>query len=243
MHFYVYDDALSLPKLANILANVEARLTDLELHGRVGRMGPLKSVRDMVHQAMRAGATTIIAVGTDAAVSETLDAVAGTDATLGIIPIGEPSTIASLLGIPSGEGAVDVLAARKIEVIDLGKIDTHYFLTEVEITAAEPLTLECDERYTVTVPRTVSSVILANLSAAAHCQDGYLEAHITRPAKRSWFHTASSTHSTVPFKHVRILAGKAETATIQGTYTVKLPTTAEVIPKSLRIIVGRDRSF
>jgi len=243
MHFYVYDEALTQPKLAAALANVEARLTDLELHGRVGRLGPLKSAKDMVRQAVRAGATTIVAVGTDKVIGETLDAIAGTDTTLGIIPIGEPTTIAHHLGIPVGERAVEVLAARKVEIIDLGKIDTHYFLTEIEVAAAKPLTLECDERYTVSIPKTTNRVILANLTTAAYCQDGYLEAHFAPPTKRSWLRTTVPHTSTVPFKHVRIFAGEEETATVHGNYTIKLPAIAEVMPRSLRVIVGRDRSF
>ncbi|PJE75728.1 hypothetical protein COV04_03105 [Candidatus Uhrbacteria bacterium CG10_big_fil_rev_8_21_14_0_10_48_11] len=241
MHFYVYGESLSNAKLTHAVAEIETRLTDLELQGRIGRLGPLKSAKDMIRQAIRAGATTVVAVGNDKTVAEVINALAGSDIALGILPVGSPTTIAELLGIPEGGAAVEVLAARKIETVDLGKINNHYFLTSAELTVEDAVTLECDEHYTISSPAGSSVVTIANLSPGAKCQDGYLEATI-ESSQRRWL-KRSLVRSIVPFRQGRIASAEGATAVVENTYLVKLPTTIEIIPRTLRVIVGKDRVF
>src|SRR3989338_6071673 len=129
MYFYIYDGSLSEPKHANTLAKIETHLTDLELQGRVGRLGPLKSAKEMVKSAIKAGATTVVAVGNDRTVAEAINAIAeNSGVTLGIIPLGKPGMLADLLGVPEGEAACEVLAARMTAVVALGTAQPYYFL-------------------------------------------------------------------------------------------------------------------
>jgi len=242
MYFYIYDEILSQQKYANAIADIETRLTDLELQGRIGRLGPLKSAKEMVKQAIRGGVNTVVAVGTDRTITETVNAIAGTDLTMGIIPVGGESRIARLLGIPEGEEATAILAARKVEIVDLGKISNLYFLTSTEITINAPITLECDDKYTLRAPAEGSTVLtVANLDTGTHCQDGYLEAFI-QSSKRQWF-KKNIQYSTVSFKKGKIITNNTAHALVENTYQVKLPTTISIIPKILKIIVGKDRAF
>ncbi|MFA5954279.1 MAG: diacylglycerol kinase family protein [Patescibacteria group bacterium] len=241
MHFYVYDESLSSPKLAHAVAEIETRLTDLGLQGRIGRLGPLKSANDMIRQAIRSGATTVVAVGNDRTVADVINALAGSDVALGVIPIGSPTRIAELLGVHPGEAAVETLAARKIETVDLGKINNHYFLTSAEVSTDDAITLECDEHYTVSAPAGLSVITIANLSPGAQCQDGYLEATI-ESSRRKWLRRSLS-RTVVPFRQGRISSHEGAVATVENSYTVKLPTTIEIIPRTLRIVVGRERAF
>lgn len=244
IYFYIYDDSLSEPKHANALARIEARLTDLELQGRVGRLGPLKSAKEMVKSAIKAGATTIVAVGNDRTVIETINALAETKATLGIIPTGKPSTLAHLLGIPEGEAACEVLAARKIETVDLGRAGPYYFLSEAEIQAKKAL-VECDGSFTLEGVEGEGRSVLANLVPGSQCQDGRLEVILEPPRQTSWFRRETRRPSIIPFQRATIAAeGNDEAALlIEGTFTAKLPLTIEVVPRGLKIIVGRDRVF
>jgi hypothetical protein len=243
IYFYVYDGSLSEPKFANTLARIETHLTDLELQGRVGRLGPLKSAKEMVTSAIKAGATTIVAVGNDNTVIETLNAIAETKATLGIIPIGKPNTLAELLGIPEGDAAAEVLAARKTELIDLGKVGGYYFLSNAE-TQATDVSVRCDEQYTIASEATDGRIVFSNLVQDSNCQDGFLELTIESPKQGGWFKKEAAA-SLAPFQSAEVTnVGKDEIELlVEQKYSVKLPATVSVVPSALKIIVGRERVF
>ncbi len=241
-YFYIYDGSLSEPKFANTLARIETHLTDLELQGRVGRLGPLKSAKEMVTSAIKSGATTIVAVGNDRTVVETVNAVAETNATLGIIPLGKPNALAALLGIPEGDAAAEVLAARKTEIIDIAKAGPYYFLSSAE-TQTPNVRIVCDEHFTV-MSDTLGSIVFFNLAEGAACQDGYLELVIESAKQGGWFKKESRA-SVVPFQTAQVVSDSKDEGAllIEQTFSVKLPVTVTVIPHALKIIVGKDRVF
>lgn len=241
MHFYLYDATLNDKRYASTLADVETRLTDVGLQGRIGRLGPLKSAAELVRTATKAGATTVVAVGTDATVAEALAAVVVNHGlTLGIIPIGRPHAIADLLGIPEGEDAVAVLAARRLETMDLGKANNYYFLTTATLECQEAVEVSIDAGFTITPTVPGSLLTISNLAPGASCQDGYLEMSIESIAKKGWF--GSEMHRS----HILVERAKISgsgTMLAENAIAINLPVTIEVIPKSLKVIVGKDRIF
>ena len=242
MYLYLYDAALADPKAAGMVADIEARLTDLGLQGRVGRLGPLKSARELVQSGLKAGVKTVVAVGTDRTVAEVVNAVVGTGLVMGIIPTGKPSAVAKLLGITEGEAAVPILAARRIELVDVGKINGYYFLTSAEVRGDEHVTLSCDERYTV-VPHDRAKITINNLTAEARCQDGYLEASI-EAQPRGWLKKwKTQPKSLVPLQHATLSASSPTIAVAENFYTTRLPATVEILPQTLKLVVGRNRVF
>ena len=246
MYFYLYDAALTDAKYARQLADIETRLTDLGLQGRVGRLGPLKSASDLIKSALKAGAKTIVAVGNDQTVDVAINAMVpnSTDGlALGIIPVGKPARIASMLGIPEGLQAVAVLAARKTEIVDLGKINGHYFLTTARLEADEPISLRCEDNFILSPLNPRAAMIIANLGAGTNCQDGFLEATIESGVSRWW--QKRKNRSVVPLRRGTLLAERSNTGTAiaESTYTIKLPAIIEVAPRVLKMIVGRDRVF
>ncbi|KKU48688.1 MAG: hypothetical protein UX68_C0010G0063 [Parcubacteria group bacterium GW2011_GWA2_46_9] len=133
-------------------------------------------------------------------------------------------------------------AARKTEVVDLGKINNHYFLTSARLQASDSLALRCEDSYTLRPLDPRSALIIANLGIGTNCQDGYLEATIESGGRGWW---GRKKRSVVPLRHGTILAANASTGTAvaENAYTIKLPATIEVIPKMLKMIVGRERAF
>lgn len=241
MHFYLYDAALVDKRYASTLADVETRLTDVGLQGRIGRLGPLKSATELVRTAVKAGATTIVAVGNDATVIEVLSAIA-TDRslTLGIIPVGRPHAIADLIGIPEGEDAVAVLAARRLEVMDLGKVNNYYFLTAATLECKDAVSVSIDTGFTLTPTVSGSVLTVSNLAPGGDCQDGYLEILIESIAKKGWFGSETN-RSHILVERAKI-TGNGTIVADHGT-AINLPAIIEVIPKSLKLIVGKDRVF
>lgn len=241
MYLYLYGTPTADHAYASVVADIETRITDQGMQGRVGRLGPLRSAIELITSARKGGVKTVVAVGDDRTIAETVNALmAFPELTLGIVPVGNNNRIGKLLGIPSGGDAVDVLAARKIETVDVGKMNNYYFLTSAEIRGAEPLALECDDRFTV-APRGAATLTINNLGPDSQCQDGSLDAIFETDVRQSWW-SRQSQRSIVPVQHARI-TGTGGTALAEGYFPVKLPATVDIIPQALRIIVGRDRVF
>src|SRR3989344_7026326 len=132
MYLYLYDSFLNNKKFSNTLARIETRLTDLGIGGKICRISPLRNIKELILDEIRNGVKTVVVVGDDKTLNQIVNGVAKYDITVGLIPIGPDNRIAQTLGIPEGQKACDVLAARIIEKIDLGKINETYFLSGSE---------------------------------------------------------------------------------------------------------------
>jgi diacylglycerol kinase family enzyme len=219
---------------------METRLTDLGLQGHVGRLGPLKNAKDMVREALQAGARTIVAVGIDKTFAEVADALAGLDVVMGLIPITE-TRIGKFFGVASAQNGCKILAARKIETIDLARINTQYFLTDAIIESTSPIKIQCDANYKINVTKTPVKISIANMTDESHCQDGLLNCFIDT-TEQGWFKTKTR-RTNVSAQKINISSGKEVCAIVDGNAKIKLPIDCEVVPNALRIIVGKDRIF
>ncbi|HLD20417.1 MAG TPA: diacylglycerol kinase family protein, partial [Patescibacteria group bacterium] len=105
MYFYLLDTFLQNKKYEKEIARIETRITDLGIGGQVARLNILKDINELVHDAVKRGITTVVAIGDDYTIGKVVDVVARYDVVLGIIPLGEQLAIAKILGIPQGEAA------------------------------------------------------------------------------------------------------------------------------------------
>ncbi len=120
MYYYVYDEFVQDQKYERELAQIESRLTDLGISGKIARLALFRDPEEMIRDEVRKGVKTVIAVGNDVTLRKVIDAVSSLGATLGVIPIGkESNSIAGILGVPSGVAACDTISARIVEEIDL----------------------------------------------------------------------------------------------------------------------------
>lgn len=258
MYLYLYDHFLNDNKYHKLLSRVEMRLTDLGIGGKISRLSPLKNIKELISDEVRFGVKTIVAVGNDETVSAAINNIAKYEGiTFGIIPIGKGNTIAYDLGIPEGEEACDVLSARKLQKIDLGRVNNTYFISGINISAENKITLECENSYHIT-PDTNNCVIsICNLRPVAmervgvrdssffNPQDGFLEA-LVQPAQElssSFFgiikRGRNIKNSVFPFKKISVLTKKSVTVTTDGKKVLKPPIDIEVVPNKLTVVVGR----
>ena len=87
-----------------------------------------KYAPERVEKALADGAETIFVWGGDGMVQRAVDAMAGTDARLAILPAGTANLFASNLGIPDDIGeAVDVGLSGRERRLDLGKMNGEHF--------------------------------------------------------------------------------------------------------------------
>lgn len=247
MYLYIYDSSLSHQKYANLLTAIERRVTDLGIQGKVVRLTILKNIKEVVNDAVKAGVTTVIAVGDDQTFAKIINSVALLDVTLGFIPVDNSSKIARVLGIPPKELACDVLAARIVKKLDLGKINNYFFLNAAEISNAK-VQITC-EGYSLAPLTELNTVRICNIGSfggtvVSNPMDGKLEAIIT-PIESGWLSKKQLQATVLPFTKISIQALGDESVSIltDEQIILKTPAVVEVAPAQLKIIVGSNRMF
>ena len=149
MYFYVYDAFLNHKKYDRLLQDIEARIIQIGINGKIHRLSILTNIKGTIQDGFRHGAKTVVIVGNDQTFSQAANTVIHfPKAVLGFIPIGNPeeNLIAKHLSIPLGLAAWDTLSARIVERLPLGCINNQYFLLWVRILSRE-VDLFCDEKY------------------------------------------------------------------------------------------------
>lgn len=112
--------AIALPRLR------EAGFHVRELQGSDG-----PEALALAREAVAEGVESLVVVGGDGMVHMAVQALAGTDVNLGIIPAGTGNDVARYLDIPrkDPQAAADVVVGSHVRIIDLAKTSGEYFVT------------------------------------------------------------------------------------------------------------------
>jgi len=175
--------------------------------------------------------------------------------TLGHIPVGPKTKIAEALGIPLGEAACEVIAARRLIRLDIGKANNAYFLSGVTVPASQ-VTLEFDGQYHIKPNGGSYTVSIRNLrpdgwnggeigAPRFDPSDGRLETIIeaTPPASLLRWWRQPPQLSIIPCRRVKISGGKSVPVLTDGERILKTPVAVEIVPAKLQVIVGKGRTF
>jgi diacylglycerol kinase family enzyme len=253
LYAFLYDDFLSASSYQKVLANIETRCSVLGIQGRVSRLAIFRSARELVENLVADGAETIVVVGNDVTLQKIMWFLPDLPVTIGYIPVAEPFGIATMLGIPPGEAACDILAARRMETLDLGRLDKRYFFTEVLIRDTKAR-VSVDGRFTVSATHagTISIRNLGSISmnggSKANAKDGWLELAVEpilpseRRSRFSFFHPPKRGKET----NLKLKEGTIESAEpidllMDGHQVNGFRFTLGVIPNKLKIITGRNK--
>lgn len=265
MHIYIYDSFVNQKKYDKILAMIETRITDLGLNGKISRLAPLnnlpkqgkcptglglmKNIPSLVENELKTGAKTIVAVGNDRTVSQVINSMAGNNALMGIIPIGKTNNlIAAGLGIESEEEACDILSARRIIKLDLGKANNQYFLTKAAI-VNQGTVVEIDKNYSIEIMGH-GEVNIINMSTDSdnlpknvkfNPQDGILELFIKTKEHKNFLKKITG-QSIFPFKKLTAI-NKREPMILDGVLKIPAPVEISAAKQALNVIVGKERNF
>ncbi len=247
---FIYDDFLNDRKYERPLAELEARLASLDLTGRVGRLTLFRSAKDLIESLVSQGVSTVVIVGNDRTLDKVMWFLPDLDVTLGYLPVDGPSRVAEILGIPVGSEACDILAARLIETVDMGKLDDRYFLTEVALeqtTAA----VDIEGKFRIS-PIAGGSVYIRNLGsvgeqgeASADARDGLLEV-VVQPQedKRGGMRRRNNPAATRIFMRFgEIVSNDPAEVKVDNHVVNSMKFKIGIVPKKLKIITGRRRQL
>lgn len=246
MYYYLYDSSLSDKKYQNELARIETRLTDLGINGKINRLSFLKNISQIITEEAKRGIKTVVVVGNDKTINQIINLTANLNLTLGLIPVGPNNRIAKLLGIPEGEKACDILSARIIKRLDLGRINNYYFLTCIEM-IGEKISLACDNNFFINLEKEKNIINVSNLNfyrqTLTNPKDGQLDLFIEQSRKRLWRKKEISL-SRFQNKLIEINSPQSIPILINDEKRiVKTPAHIKISNKKLKIIVGKNRSF
>jgi len=249
MHVYVYDSFVNQKKYNKILANIETRITDLGLNGKISRLGIMKNIHDIVNNELRGGAKTIVAVGNDKTINQIINSLAGSQVPLGIIPVGEKNNqIAASLGIDLEEEACDVLSARRIAELNLGQANNIYFLANAKIINMGT-TIEINKNYAIEIMKQ-GEVRIINLTTAdtalltkkkSNPQDGVLELFIKTKESKNFLKNIVG-QSVFSLKKLAIF-NKHYPVILDNAVKIPAPVEISIAKQKLNIIVGKKRTF
>lgn len=244
MYCYVYDEALQDRRFERELAQIETRLTDLGIAGKIARLALFRDANELIRDEIRGGVTTVVAVGNDTTLRRVLDAVGDRKTVVALLPIGPQGEMTELLGMPTGVAACDVLSARIIESLDVGEVNGKRFLQSVHIEERTDFIVE-HGTYTLT-PQRKASVEVRNFAAPddAGMQSPVDErlSLIIRVPKFSLFSKKASI-GIVPCSTLRISYQTNVTVLVDGERLNGTDFAFRVIPNALRVVTGKTRKF
>ncbi len=133
MYYYIINPASGGGKINKVQDKLKDRLKELGIAGEFVKSTGPGDIPRLTRMAIEKGYKTIVAVGGDGTINEIINSIGTSGVALGIIPLGATNELAGMLGIPDWQTACNILAARKIEEVDLGIINDNVFVTSAAI--------------------------------------------------------------------------------------------------------------
>lgn len=133
MYYYILNPVSGGGRINKIQERLKSKLKELGIAGEFVKSIGEGDVTKLTAMGIRKGYKTIVAVGGNGTINEVINGVGNSGVAVGIIPIGDKNELARSLGIPDWQTACNILAARKIETLDIGRVGKSYFITSVDI--------------------------------------------------------------------------------------------------------------
>ncbi len=252
MFFYFYDTFVNSKKHEGVLSQVENRLIELGINGRIEKFSVLKNMEEMIKDGIKNEAHTVVAVGDDSTFIKVMRVVSKhKDIVLGFIPVGQNTKLAHLLGIENALEGCDVLSKRLTKRFDLGQVREHCWLTSLEMPEAGQIKLKCDNKYTVTTTNPQTDLSICNLGRIwqqddqlYNIEDGKLNVVVTTDDQASlkiFGNKAGDKEGVFPVKKIEITSQDKADVIVDHDIKLKTPLEVTIKPKAIKIIVGKDR--
>ena len=245
---YVYDEVLSQPRHERFLGEIETEAQRAGVEGRILRVGMFRDARESLKELKEVGVKNIIFVGSDQSLLNHIALLPSLEMTVGLIPMAKDSYLAAAFRLPIGVKAIQAIAGRLIDCLDLGKIGERIFLTEVVIPDTDAA-VEVNNEYRLS-PRERGGISIRNLSTRtgeigcfSDPQDGVLEVVIqnrSKPKSLFGWKNEEVSETRLYLKEGVLVAKTAIDAFVDGQKITHTRFPFSVLPKAIRVITGRE---
>jgi len=254
MYIYLYDNMLKQKKFASIIQQMETRLTDFGIAGKILRLQNLTNAQAIIEQELDRGVTTVVIVGDDSTFGHILSRAATSQVLFGFLPVGSNNSIAKVLGIPIGVDACDVLSQRRKVRLDVGWFNNRYFISRLHI-PPHAITVEYDEKFQVSCSFGTMELVVCNLQpffwkgtkhqrdVVVHPQDGKLEAFLRPVIGRGVIRDKFDEPSIFPFEEMIVKSETPFVVEADGKESKETKIKIRLAKRRIEMIVGRDRKF
>ncbi|MFH0988015.1 MAG: diacylglycerol kinase family protein [Parcubacteria group bacterium] len=260
MYYYLHDTFLADKRWEKVVDRIKTRLLDLEIGGKHEKLTLLKSVDELIGDEVKRGMTTVVVIGNDKTFLKVVDVAAKSNITVGLIPVGPENNLAQYLGLPMAEAACDVLAARKIVAMDLGRVANQYFFTSLKINKnLDRLSVQKDS-YKIVPQAGCAEIAIYNFyfpfgdeqfsrkMRINSAQDGRMELVIKTKAKsKGWSPFGKKAHdlkidSIIQGQKFDVKSFEYLPVKLDEFKVLKTPIVVEVEKNKLNVIVGKNRA-
>ena len=248
---YVYDASLEDERRKRELDRFELEIARLGIQGRILRLGQyLQGEPPMAEFLATEGLKNVIFVGNDELFFRWLPSLVGSAHAVGVVPL-RATPLSTLLGIPDTSISAGIMAARVVETFDVGKVNDHYFFSEV-FADATTVALHLEGSYAISA-RTPSPLSIRNVgmdqktgAAKAFHRDGMLEVVLeTERERQSGFFglwkKAEKDETRVFFERAAIKAKDELEVFVDGRPFKAKGLQFSIVPAALTLIVGPER--
>jgi len=261
VYYFIFEPAANR-KIEKIEEEIKARASELQIDGEFITLSLAEQPESLAKIGLQKDYHTIIAVGSDALINSVAQGLINQEAALGAIPLEEDSIFLSLIGVPDWQEALEILPARKIELLDSVLLNRRYrFATQVEIMPPPGkkgvIVLAFDAYFRAEV--TERRIIVSNLGVKlfnktkvlSAAKDGYLDVFIPGKTElqKKWWQvfsqlTSEETESGSTFhpKFLEINSKLKLRALINKKVVANSPFLFEIEPRTLSFIVKRSKS-
>ncbi|MFA6526235.1 MAG: diacylglycerol kinase family protein [Candidatus Buchananbacteria bacterium] len=251
MYYYIYDNYLVEKKYQNTLSRVESQLTDLGINGKIVRMSVFKNLSSHLNDDIAKGIKTIVVVGNDQTLNQTLNLINNLNIPIGLIPIGSNNNkIAELFGIPEGEAACNIISSRNIRQIHLGIINQkYYFMSYLEM-MGDGVYINCDDNYYINIEDKKDIITISNIYYGEYdgrinilSNAGYLNL-IIKNKSGGLFSAKKENFSYFKAKKIFISGDKSIPILLMDEKKIiKTPIRVEIAKQKINLIVGKKRKI
>lgn len=269
MYYYIVDpQKLPQREFERVQNQLYSSVSEYRVAGEVVRSTGLRTINQLVENAFAHEAKTVVAVGSDETLNDVINAVAGRDMVIGFIPIVD-SEIGDYLGLKGIAQAAKTLGGRRIAELDLGKINGNLFLSKLAFGLSAPRTglgifdfktlqnlfrspsfeirFAADEQYhghlKVTGGLIQNRGTNGNLDILLLPKLGKWQIIKFRREIQSGKFEKIPGSSIIHIRRLEINIPEGLPLRAGSRIIAKTPVTIEVVPKGLKIIVGKDRKF
>ncbi len=244
MYYFIFDYPTT-KRLADLAKNIEDAVVDSGIAGEIIELNPTKNLDNLLADASQKGYQTLVIVGGAKLVNKTAAKLLRYDMVLGVIPLGEIPTLFEKIKCENWQEAVAALKRRRWEHTPLGHINnTNIFLTRAKLDLESitkikiavkgfELETEVESAIVTTTANKRGENLVTVTSFGPKEKKGFL--------KNIFGSKTAEDNKYSKFSYPSITIDSEEPISIDVDHLTigRTPATFSVIPKALRLIVGK----